>query len=155
MDRNPGPACAGIAARHEPELWPGISRNTQRPTAHDNAAGPGNAANVGGPYDLQASHAGLGRFVGEVFCVSQALWQQKMRDTRAKLAKSDAPIRAIFYNCEAKPSYRPKMDRLVVFGIAAPAFDLLEVASTCPAWNNFTRSAEVRLRDESGMPPAR
>ncbi|MGQ0428764.1 MAG: hypothetical protein ACT4UQ_02380, partial [Gammaproteobacteria bacterium] len=29
MDRNRGPASTGMPARHGPELWPGISRNTQ------------------------------------------------------------------------------------------------------------------------------
>lgn len=82
-----------------------------RPTGHDNTAEGADA------FDVEATHPALGRITGEVFCVSPALWAQKMAKTRAKLARSNAPIRAAFYNLEAKESYRPKMERLKIFGV--------------------------------------
>jgi hypothetical protein len=111
------------AARHL--LSMGFPEIVMRPTGHDNAADGEEDA-----FDLDGTHPQLGRLVGEVFCVSEALWDSKMGKTRRKLEDSDAPIRAAFYNVEAKPKYRPKMKRLTVLGIESPSGVVREIAST-------------------------
>lgn len=108
----------------------GFTSLTMRPTGHDNATDLGDDERPTGPYDIEARHCQTGTFAGEVFCVSKALWAQKMTKTRAKLAYSSASIRAIFYNTEAKPTYKPKMQRLVVFGIESLSGTVREIAST-------------------------
>ena len=51
--------------------------------------------------------------------VFTGLWPEKMRKTQNKLSKSSAEIRCIFYNSEAKPSYHPKKEWLVILGVNA------------------------------------
>jgi hypothetical protein len=116
------------AAKHL--LRKGFTSLTMRPTGHDNATDLGDDERTSGPYDLEARHYRLGTLAGEVFCVSGALWPQKMAKTRAKLASSSASVRAVFYNVEAKPNYSPQMERLVVFGIESPSGTVREIAST-------------------------
>lgn len=94
----------------------GFENLVMRPTGHDNVA---EDEATEGPFDLEADHPEHGRLVAEVFCVSQGLWAEKMRKTRSKLSKSSAEIRCIFYNSEAKPSYRPKTEWLVILGVDA------------------------------------
>jgi len=87
-----------------------------RPTAHDNVRAK-TEAERGRPFDIEAIHPSRGSLVAEVFCVSEALWTQKMLETRARLQSSSAACRAVFYNLEAKPAYQPKMENVAVFGI--------------------------------------
>ena|SRR5690606_20397999 len=116
------------AAKHL--LSEGFTSLVMRPTGHDNATDLGDTEANGGPYDIEAHHAQFGEIAAEVFCVSQALWRQKMSKTLAKLAQSPASVRAVFYNAETKPKYRPKMERLVVYGIDAPSGLVRRIAST-------------------------
>lgn len=129
----------------------GFRNLIMRPTGHDNVSGDDTGE---GPFDLEADHPIHGRLVAEVFCVSQGLWPEKMRKTRIKLSASSAEIRCIFYNSEAKPSYRPKTEWLIILGvdakrairpihsIAAP-FETAQVGPT----SRSTRSRAKRTSD--------
>jgi hypothetical protein len=123
----------GISASHLLSL--GFTSIEVRPTGHDNATDLGDDEKDGGPFDLAARHPSLGRLAGEVFCVSEALWPQKMAKTRAKLAKSKADVLAVFYNAEAKTSYAPKMSNLVVLGITAETGGVDLIASNSRTWS--------------------
>lgn len=65
--------------------------------------------------------------LAEVFCVSKALWPQKMHKTRKILNTSSAPARFIYYNREAKESYSPKMERLGIFGVTATTGEVKQI----------------------------
>ena len=69
-------------------LCAGYGRVTMRPTGHDNVPDQEVEMIAGGPYDIEARHPRLGTITAEVFCVSEALWPQKMNKTRAKLTGS-------------------------------------------------------------------
>jgi len=100
--------CAGASFL----LDSGFGNLVMRPTGHDNM----NEGHLSA-YDLEAKHPEYGDLVGEVFCVSRALWRQKIDATRGKLATSDADIQVIFYNAEAKPAYVPKSTWPAIFTI--------------------------------------
>ena len=104
-----------------------------RPTAHDNMSDP-DSKRSGDPSDVEACHRALGQICAEVFCVSPSLWNQKMADTRKKLRGSTAAIRAAFYNVDAKPAYKAKMQGFVVFGIHSPTGQVDEICSSYGPW---------------------
>jgi len=123
----------------------GFGSLVMRPTGHDNATDLGDDERVPGPYDIEAAHPSRGKLVAEVFCVSEALWTQKMGKTREKLKESPAPIRAVFYNVDAKPTYQSKMERLIVYGVHAPNGEVREIAgksarSKSPPNKSFERT---------------
>jgi len=126
------------AARHLLKL--GFRRLEIRPTGHDNANDLADDEADGGPYDIRAVHDRLGTIVGEVFCVSDRLWWQKMKKTRAKLEKSKAAVRAVFYNEESKPSWRPTLRGLVAFGVRAASSQVVEIACTADLWHRVAGS---------------
>lgn len=76
-----------------------------------------------------ASHPDGVTIVGEVFCVSSGLWPTKMKMTATKLIKAppDA-LRLIFYNREARKTYRAKRQGFFFFGVGAPAGEVELVA---------------------------
>jgi hypothetical protein len=115
------------AARH---LGQNDYANIQvRPTGHDNVP-TDNGDGQPIPervFDIEARHPSFGRVVAEVFCVSPALWPEKMRKTRNSLKYESADARFIYYNLEVKHSYSPKMDRLAVFGVIAGTGDVRQV----------------------------
>jgi hypothetical protein len=78
-------------------------------------------------FDLEARHPETGRLVAEVFCVSAALWPQKMNKTRRSLKGSLADVRFIYYNREAKDCYSPKLERLGVLGIIARTGEVQQI----------------------------
>jgi len=88
-----------------------------RPTGHDNIKQLDDESNDG-PYDIEAIHPEIGRIVGEVFCVSEALWRQKIGKTCKKLIKSSAKKRFVFYNIEAKRTYQCKTNEIAIYGIS-------------------------------------
>lgn len=123
----------------------GFTQLRIRPTGHDNANDLGDDESNGTPYDIRARHKRFGRIVGEVFCVSKALWPQKMAKTRTKLANSKAALRAVFYNMESKPAYKPKMSGLIVFGVRESKYDVVQLASTTKSWDKMLNSGRKRL----------
>lgn len=103
----------------------GYTQLWMRPTAADSNP----AGEVG--YDIQAQSPDGIQIIGEVFCVSEGLWPQKMKDTYKKLSddKSEAR-RLIFYNCEAKQHYKAKRAGAYFLTIAAPSGDVSLACAT-------------------------
>jgi len=100
-----------------------------QPTGHDNV--PDDEGDEGQArervFDLEARHPSIGLLVAEVFCVSVALWPQKMNKTRKNLSDSTADVRLVYYNREAKQSYCPKMERIGVFGVIARTGEVQQI----------------------------
>jgi hypothetical protein len=69
-------------------------------------------------FDLSAYASDGGHAIAELFCVSAALWPEKMRKTIKKVLKADSdPHRLIFYNQEAKSAYPTKKAGVYIFAI--------------------------------------
>lgn len=96
------------------------------PTAVDNAP----KGRTG--YDIQARSPEDIQIIGEVFCVSEGLWGDKIRKSYKKLARDESGARRlIFYNCEAKDHYTAKRRPGAYFlTIVAPSGDVRLACAT-------------------------
>lgn len=84
-------------------------------------------------FDLDACVSNGGHVIAEVFCVSEALWPQKMSKTIKKVLKADGdPHHLIFYNGEAKPAYPTKKAGIYIFAIDAGSGAVSPVFCTDP-----------------------
>jgi hypothetical protein len=96
------------------------------PTAVDNAP----KGRTG--YDIQGRSPEGIQIIGEVCCVSQGLWNGKIRKTYKKLSRDESGARRlIFYNCEAKSHYTAKKRPGAYFlTIASPSGDVRLACAT-------------------------
>jgi hypothetical protein len=111
------------AASHLLQL--GYTELDMRPTAEESTSNNKNS------FDIRACHPTGVRVVGEVFCVSSALWPEKVRKTASKLMKAPSRSRRlIYYNLEAKETYGAERKGLFFLGVAAPKGGVQLVCST-------------------------
>jgi hypothetical protein len=90
----------------------GCTKLVMHPTAENSGSKGEHAFNLG-------AYTGDGtRVIAEVFCVSEALWQAKMRKTIKKVLEAgNEPHRVIFYNREAKLVYPTRKAGVYIFAI--------------------------------------
>jgi len=96
-----------------------------RPTAEESTSDHNDA------FDVLASHPDGVKIVGEVFCVSSGLWPMKVKKAVTKLMSAPPDfLRLIFYNREAKETYRARRQDIYFLGVGAPMGDVELVCAT-------------------------
>jgi len=77
----------------------------------------GGAENSGQSADVMANLKNKKKILGEVYCVSEALWPTKTSKTIKKINSEDADYKFILFNLEAKPEYISKSENIAFYGV--------------------------------------